>query len=285
MIALSIVDCSVAVTRLWHLYRLANLHLHLLHHRLFIRSIHPAAAPGWGRPALHDNAGHHIQRNTMVSIAAVYPQVATHRWQSRFGLFVAQTHTISITSIPERAQHVTGQLQATKLDTSEQLSGNAATAQRYAARLAAAGGGPSCCRRRHCCHTRCVCVLCIFIINAICIFTAVLAEAPPTAVRTNVPAVSLRPAEVEDGWVTVFGFQPQQLELVLQEFQKCGDIEQFGTFGQGQSINWVHIQYQVCCWCFPLPTHMSSPAHVHRHRTSMRRSARCSAVACTSPPR
>lgn len=57
--------------------------------------------------------------------------------------------------------------------------------------------------------------------------------------------MSLRPAEVEDGWVTVYGFQPQQLELVLQEFQKCGDIEQFGTFGQGQHTNWVHIQYQV----------------------------------------
>lgn len=80
---------------------------------------------------------------------------------------------------------------------------------------------------------------------------AVLAEAiQPTTTRTGgqhslIPAAALRQAEVTDGWVTVFGFQPQQLEIVLQEFQKCGDIEQFGTFGQGQNTNWVHIQFQV----------------------------------------
>ncbi len=80
----------------------------------------------------------------------------------------------------------------------------------------------------------------------------VLTEAVPPASTTRtggqaslIPATALRQAEVTDGWVTVFGFQPQQLEIVLQEFQKCGDIEQFGTFGQGQNTNWVHIQFQV----------------------------------------
>ena len=30
-----------------------------------------------------------------------------------------------------------------------------------------------------------------------------------------------------------------------QEFQKCGDIVQFGTFGAVSRCNWIYIQYQV----------------------------------------
>jgi hypothetical protein len=32
-----------------------------------------------------------------------------------------------------------------------------------------------------------------------------------------------------DVWVTVFGFQPGQLHLIMKEFAKCGDIVHFGN--------------------------------------------------------
>jgi nuclear pore complex protein Nup53 len=44
--------------------------------------------------------------------------------------------------------------------------------------------------------------------------------------------------------VTVYGFTPADLPLILQEFQKCGDILQWGTFGSSPQSNFVHIQYQ-----------------------------------------
>lgn len=47
----------------------------------------------------------------------------------------------------------------------------------------------------------------------------------------------------EDTWVTVYGFSPDDLPLVLREFQRCGDILQWGTFGATNS-NFIHIQYQ-----------------------------------------
>ena len=33
--------------------------------------------------------------------------------------------------------------------------------------------------------------------------------------------------------------------LLEQEFQKCGDIAQFGSFGATARGNWIYIQYQV----------------------------------------
>lgn len=74
--------------------------------------------------------------------------------------------------------------------------------------------------------------------------------------------------------MTVYGFQPQQLELVLQEFQKCGDIEQFGTFGQGQHTNWVHIQYQVCHDCArSMPTtYHTTPQNKYAAQRALQRS-------------
>jgi nuclear pore complex protein Nup53 len=48
----------------------------------------------------------------------------------------------------------------------------------------------------------------------------------------------------EDTWVTVFGFAPDDLPLVLQEFQRCGDILQWGTFGASPQSNFMHLQYQ-----------------------------------------
>ena len=51
-------------------------------------------------------------------------------------------------------------------------------------------------------------------------------------------------AQAEDSWVTVYGFLPDDLPLVLQEFQRCGDILQWGTFGSSPQSNFTHIQYQ-----------------------------------------
>ncbi|PSC73480.1 Nucleoporin NUP53 [Micractinium conductrix] len=48
----------------------------------------------------------------------------------------------------------------------------------------------------------------------------------------------------DDVWVTVFGFGPSDLPLVIREFSKAGDIVQFGTFGEAAQVNWVHLQYQ-----------------------------------------
>ena len=47
-----------------------------------------------------------------------------------------------------------------------------------------------------------------------------------------------------DEWVTVFGFQPAQLQTVMREFSRCGDIQNFGSFREDH-VNWVHIQYAV----------------------------------------
>ncbi|KAI3435617.1 hypothetical protein D9Q98_001678 [Chlorella vulgaris] len=49
---------------------------------------------------------------------------------------------------------------------------------------------------------------------------------------------------LEDTWVTVFGFAQADLPLVIREFSKAGNIQQFGTFGEAAHVNWVHIEYQ-----------------------------------------
>ena len=48
----------------------------------------------------------------------------------------------------------------------------------------------------------------------------------------------------EDTWITVYGFQSGDQQLVLREFAKCGDILHFGS-GREDKVNWVHIQYAV----------------------------------------
>lgn len=53
------------------------------------------------------------------------------------------------------------------------------------------------------------------------------------------------PAVQEDTWVTVYGFPGEELAAVLREFQRCGDILQWGTFGAGAGANFVHIQFQT----------------------------------------
>lgn len=54
----------------------------------------------------------------------------------------------------------------------------------------------------------------------------------------------------DDTWVTIFGFAPGDLPAVLREFQRCGDILQWGTFGcgggpgaGGAPANFVHVQF------------------------------------------
>lgn len=50
--------------------------------------------------------------------------------------------------------------------------------------------------------------------------------------------------EDSDVWVTVFGFQPSQLPIILRDFAKCGDIVQYGN-GREDNANWVHIKFSV----------------------------------------
>ena len=43
----------------------------------------------------------------------------------------------------------------------------------------------------------------------------------------------------------MFGFSQDDVPLILREFGKSGDIRQFGTFGEGGGVNWIHIQFAV----------------------------------------
>ncbi|WIA33242.1 hypothetical protein OEZ86_006384 [Tetradesmus obliquus] len=71
----------------------------------------------------------------------------------------------------------------------------------------------------------------------------------PLAAAAQQPGSNLMQVEPvtqsEDTWVTVFGFSPDDLALVLQEFQRCGDILQWGTFGAPLHSNFMHVQYQT----------------------------------------
>lgn len=49
--------------------------------------------------------------------------------------------------------------------------------------------------------------------------------------------------QYEDTLVTVFGFSQDDVPLILREFGKCGDIKQFGTFGEGSAVNWIHLNF------------------------------------------
>lgn len=43
--------------------------------------------------------------------------------------------------------------------------------------------------------------------------------------------------------MTVYGFSAQDTPLILAEFYKCGEIVNWGTFGQPHA-NFLHVQYQ-----------------------------------------
>jgi hypothetical protein len=49
--------------------------------------------------------------------------------------------------------------------------------------------------------------------------------------------------DLDGTWVTVFGFAQADVPLVLREFCKCGDVEEFGTYGDGPHVNWMHLRY------------------------------------------
>ena len=44
--------------------------------------------------------------------------------------------------------------------------------------------------------------------------------------------------------MTIYGFQPSELHVVLREFSKCGDIAHVGS-GRQDAVNWVHLHYAV----------------------------------------
>lgn len=66
--------------------------------------------------------------------------------------------------------------------------------------------------------------------------------APAPVAHTTLTAYESAP-QYEDVWVTVYGFTQADVPLILREFAKCGDILQWGTFGQPQA-NYLHIQFQ-----------------------------------------
>jgi len=77
-----------------------------------------------------------------------------------------------------------------------------------------------------------------------------LASAAAAAVTVQQPASStvmrLEPVrQLDDTCVTVFRFGPDDLPLVLREFQHSGDILQWGTFGASVQSNFMHIQVRL----------------------------------------
>lgn len=70
--------------------------------------------------------------------------------------------------------------------------------------------------------------------------------------RTDADAGALRPAPqpapYAGCWVTTFGFGPEDLPDVLRELGRCGDLLHWGTYGDGQGVNWLHMKFAVRCW-------------------------------------
>lgn len=49
--------------------------------------------------------------------------------------------------------------------------------------------------------------------------------------------------DYESTWVQVYGFNGNDLPLVLREFSKCGEIVDFGQGADGPYVNWVFIGF------------------------------------------
>ncbi|XP_057744520.1 nuclear pore complex protein NUP35 isoform X2 [Arachis stenosperma] len=65
-----------------------------------------------------------------------------------------------------------------------------------------------------------------------------LEVARPEVQRNSLPAGNLN----EEEWVTVYGFSPGDTNLVLREFEKCGEI--LKHVPGPRDANWMHILYQ-----------------------------------------
>ncbi|KAK2425260.1 nuclear pore complex protein NUP35 [Trifolium repens] len=65
-----------------------------------------------------------------------------------------------------------------------------------------------------------------------------LEVARPEVQRNSFPAGNLN----EEEWVTVYGFSPYDTNLVLREFEKCGEI--LKHVPGPRDANWMHILYQ-----------------------------------------
>ncbi len=54
---------------------------------------------------------------------------------------------------------------------------------------------------------------------------------------------SLSDSEAEH-WVTVYGFSKDEKAIVLREFQRDGDIVNFGAFNErSNAVNWLHVRF------------------------------------------
>lgn len=65
-----------------------------------------------------------------------------------------------------------------------------------------------------------------------------LEVARPEVQRNSLPAGNLN----EEEWVTVYGFSPCETNLVLREFEKCGQV--LKHVAGPRDANWMHILYQ-----------------------------------------
>lgn len=66
----------------------------------------------------------------------------------------------------------------------------------------------------------------------------------PAAGSHGATVIGYEPApQYQDVWITVFGFSQHDTPLILREMGKCGDILQWGTFGQ-PAANYLHMQFQ-----------------------------------------
>ncbi|BAT91634.1 hypothetical protein LR48_Vigan05g209100 [Vigna angularis] len=65
-----------------------------------------------------------------------------------------------------------------------------------------------------------------------------LEVARPEVQRNSLPAGNLN----EEEWVTVYGFSPGDTNMVLREFEKCGEI--LKHVPGPRDANWMHILYQ-----------------------------------------
>ena len=68
-------------------------------------------------------------------------------------------------------------------------------------------------------------------------------SAPSNTNAAFTASVALSEAEAEH-WVTVYGFTKDDKSIILREFQRDGDIVNFGSFDEsGRSVNWLHVRF------------------------------------------